>query len=100
MYQGAGWHSRADPQDHYGGDDISAKLSMSPLEAVVILPESGPNVPKERICRITHTAYVWITCLEYNNHDFNSQRLQRDYEIWTHALWLPKQHSALCYIKF
>lgn len=31
---------------HYRADDISAKLSMPPLEAVVIAPEGGPRCTK------------------------------------------------------
>jgi len=63
MYQCAGWHYRSEPLNHYRGDDISAKLSTSLLEAVAILPEGGPtplspNVLRERICRIMHSTHV------------------------------------------
>lgn len=60
MYQGAEWHSRADPRDHYGGDGISAKLSMSPSEAGADPLKVELNVRKERICRVMHTAYLGI----------------------------------------
>lgn len=60
MYQGAEWHSRADPRDHYSSDSISAKLSMSPSEARAVPLKVDQNVPKERICRIMHAAYLGI----------------------------------------
>lgn len=68
MYQGAGRHSRADPWDHYGGDDISAKLSMSPLEAVVIPPEGGSKYTKgEDLQNCAHNVcvniFVWNTTI-------------------------------------
>lgn len=59
MHQGAGWHSRADPRDHYGADDISAKPTMSPLEAADIPPEGGPKYTKgENLQNHAHSVYV------------------------------------------
>lgn len=68
MFQGAGWHSRADPRDHYGGDDVSAKLNMFPLEAVVIPPEGGPKCTKgENLQNHAHSVcvnrLVWNTAI-------------------------------------
>lgn len=65
MYQGAGWHSRADPQNHYGGDDISAKLSMSPLRAVLIPPEGGPKCLKGEILQ-NHACRACVNRLVLN----------------------------------
>lgn len=96
MYQGAGWHSRADPRDHYGGDHISAKLSMSHLQAAVIPLKVDQYVPKERICKSCTQCMCEETCFEYNNHDFNNQRLQRDYETCT--LFYDCQNSVQLYV--